>query len=214
MKTNRNFFSKLSKASFIIALAFTSLVTVSCQNSARQSFHYKTDFIKQMVYQISNEFYTRTRVISAHDNNNVQTTARVLVNYTISDKNTDYSSNVNDNELADFLTRAAQLNAPVAETAIEAEKDNTLDFLFQAAQMNAPVANMEAEQDNTLDFLTAAAQLYAPVDQDNSSSDDTLDFLINAAQINAPVASEDNSQDSNLLDFLTEAAHLYDSVAE
>jgi hypothetical protein len=212
MKTNRNSFSKFSKASLIIALACASLVTVSCQNATRQSFHYKTDFIKQMVYQISNEFSTRTSDLSALAQNNMKEAAPVLVNYTISDKNANFSSVADENELADFLTRAAQLNAPVAEA--EVENDNTLDFLMQAAQLNAPVADLEAEQDNTLEFLTTAAQLYAPVAQDNNSSDDTLDFLINAAQLNAPVASEEASQDNNLLDFLTQAAHLYDNVAE
>ena len=214
MKTNPNFFSKLSKASFILALAFTTLVTVSCQNAAHQTFSYKTNFIKQMVYKISNEFYTRTGVLSACDQNNANLAAPVLVNYTISVKHSSVASKVNENELADFLTRAAQLNAPVAETASEVAEDNTLDFLTQAAQMNAPVADMEAEQDNTLDFLTQAAQFNAPVAQDNNSCDDTLDLLINAAQFNAPVASDEISQDNNLLEFLTQAAHMNDRVAE
>jgi hypothetical protein len=212
MKTNYNFFSKVSKASFIIALAFTSLVTVSCQNAARQSFHYKTDFIKQMIYKISNEFYMRTEECSTLTQDKSKVAVPVLVNYTISDKNANFSSASNENVLADFLTRAAQLNAPVSEVAVE--KDNTLDFLTEAAKLNAPVAEMEAEQDNTLDFLMVAAQLYAPVAQENNSSDDTLDFLINAAQLNAPVANEESNPDNDLLDLLTQAAHLNDCVAE
>jgi hypothetical protein len=212
MKTNRNIFSNLSKASFIIVLAFCSLITVSCQNAARQSFHYKTDFIKQMIYKISNEFYTRTDESSTVAQYKVKVATTALVDYKISDKNNNLSSETNENSLADFLTHAAQLNAPVAE--VEVENDNTLDFLTTAAQLNAPVADMVVEQDNTLDFLTTAAQLYAPVAQDNNSSDDTLDFLINAAQLNDQVADETNIKDNDLLDFLTQAAHLNESVAE
>jgi hypothetical protein len=208
MKTNRNFFSQISKASMIIALAFASLFTVSCQNAARQSFHYRADFIKQMIYQISNEFFSKDGEASCSTKSNSKEAATVLVNYTVSVKNLKASSN--NNELADFLTRAAQLNAPVAEV----ENDNTIDFLTQAAQLNAPVAEMEADQEHTIDFLTTAAQLNAPVAQENSSNDDTLDFLCNAAQLNMPVAAEETSQDNNLIDFLTEAAHLNENVAE
>ena len=212
MRTNRNFFSKLSKATFTIALVFTSLATVSCQNNARQSFEYKTDFIRQMVYQISNEFFTRAGELSTLTQNNLNEAAKVLVNSSGSDTHANFTSAANENELADFLTRAAQFNAPVSAT--EVEKDNTLDFLIQAAQLNVSVADMEDEQDNILDFLTAAAQFNTPVAQDNDSSDDTLDFLINAAQMNAQVAAEESSQDSNLLDFLSQAAHLNNCVAE
>jgi len=209
MRTNRNFFSKLSKATLIVTLAFTTLISVSCQNSARQSFHYKTDFIKQMVYQVSNEFMSRTG-LSAQTRNNSNETASILVNYNVADKKVKHSSS-SDAELASFLTAAAQLNTPVAEQAIS-ENENTLDFLTEAAQINTPVAEMETENDNTLEFLTAAAQINTEVAKENNS-DDTLDLLINAAQFNTPVTSEETSQDE-LLNFLTQAANLNASVVE
>jgi hypothetical protein len=186
MKTNRNFTSKLSKVSFIMALAFTSLVSVSCQNIAHEPFSYKTDFIKQMVYQVSTEFMSYTGIYSLNKCDNKET-ARILVNYSIPEKKSKQSSANNNNELADFLTKAARMNAPVA--TVKVETDNTLDFLISAAQLNSEVA------------------------QDNDTNDDTLELLINAAQLNASVANEETSQD-DLLDFLTQAAHLNDCVAE
>ena len=208
MKTNRNFFSKLSKATLIVTLAFTTLISVSCQNAARQSFHYKTDFIKQMVYQVSNEFMTRTG-LSASTRNNTSEAAAILVNYTENGKSVKHSA-YNDAELSNFLTAAAQINTPVVCDAV-VENDNTQDFLTSAAELNTPVAEMETESDNTLEFLTAAAQINTGFAQDNN--DDTLDLLINAAQFNTPVASEETSQDE-LLNFLTRAAAINVSVVE
>jgi hypothetical protein len=210
MRTNRNLISKLSKVSLIMALTFTTLVSVSCQNAARQSFHYKTDFIKQMVYQVSNELMTCTGITSVNLNHKSEAAAK-LVNYNISDRSSKHISTNRINDLTDFLRQAAQLSTPVAE--LEAEKDNTLDFLTSAAQLNAPVAEMETEQDNTLDFLTAAAQLNSEVAQYNDSNDGTLELLINAAQLSEPVNSEETNQ-NELLDFLTQAARLNDCVAE
>ncbi len=184
MKTNRNFFSKISKATLIVSLAFTTLISVSCQNTASQSFIYKTNFIKQMVYQVSNEFMTRAG-ISVQTRNNSNEAGAILVNYTIANKGLNQSS-YNDQELASFLTTAASLNAPVAE--METEKDNTLVFLTKAATLNMEVAGA-------------------------SNSDDTLDLLLNAAQLNTPAAVEETSQDE-LLDFLTRAADLNTSVVE
>jgi len=207
MRTNRNFFSKLSKATLILSLAFTTLISVSCQNAARQSFHYKTDFVKQMVYQVSNEFLTRTGIAVQNRNNNEA--AAVLVNYTVSEKKVKHSASNNESELGSFLTSAAQLNAAIATEEVTVS-DNTLDFLTAAAQLNAPVAEMETETDNTLEFLTAAAQLNTEVALD-ANNDDTLNMLINAAQINTPVATEETSQDE-LLDFLTRAAGINSSV--
>jgi hypothetical protein len=209
MKTNNNFFSKLSKATLIVSLAFTTLISVSCQNAARQSFHYKTDFVKQMVYQVSNEFLTRTGI--AVQNRNTNEAAAVLVNYTVSEKNTKHTASYNESELGSFLTSAAKLNAEIA-TEESTESDNTLDFLTSAAQLNAPVAEMEIEADNTLEFLTAAAQLTSEVAQDNTN-DETFELLINAAQLNTPVATEESSQD-DLLDFLTSAAGINSCVVE
>jgi hypothetical protein len=210
MRTNRNFISKLSKVSLIMALAFTTLVSVSCQNAARQSFHYKTDFIKQMVYQVSNEILTGKFITALNQNNNKEAAAK-LVNYSISGRTSKHISTNRTNDLTDFLRQAAQLSTPVAEA--EAEKDNTLDFLTSAAQLNSPVTEMETEQDNTLDFLTAAAQLNSEVAQDDNSNDGTLELLINAAQLSEPVNSEETDQ-NDLLDFLTQAAGLNDCVAE
>jgi hypothetical protein len=186
MKTNRNFNSKLSKVSLTMALAFSTLVSVSCQNVAHEPFSYKTDFIKQMVYQVSTEFMTCTGICSLNKDDNKEA-ASILVNYNMPEKKSNYTSANNNNDLADFLTKAAQ--------------------------MNAPVATVKVENDNTLDFLIASAQLNSEVAQNIDTNDDTLEFLINAAQLNAPVANEETSQD-NLLDFLTQAAHLNDWVAE
>ena len=208
MTTNRNFFSKLSKASLIVTLAFTTLISVSCQNAARQSFHYKTDFIKQMVYQVSNDFLTRTGFVAKNSTSNNETAA-ILVNYTLASGKSVKHSSTNDAELACFLTEAAKLNTTVEQDEVA---DNTLDFLTEAAQLNTPVAEMETRNDNTLEFLSAAAQLNTEVVQENNS-DDTLDLFINAAGFNTPVASEETSQD-NLLDFLTQAAIQNVSVVE
>jgi hypothetical protein len=212
MKTNRNFFSKISKASLIVALTFASLFTVSSQTAARLSFNYRTDFIKQMVYQISNDFFSSNDELSYSTRSNSNETPATLVKYSVPARNLKVALNSNENELADFLSRAAQLNAPVADA--EVEVDNTIDFLTQAAQLNAPVADLESNEDNTLEFLTTAAQLNAEVAQENTSNDDTLDFLLNAAQLKTPVAAEENSQDNSLIDFLTKAAHLNDCVAQ
>ena len=208
MTTNRNFFSKISKATLILTLAFTTLISVSCQNAARQSFHYKTDFIKQMVYQVSNDFLTRTGFVTKNSSSNNEAAA-ILVNYTVVSGKSVKHSSTNDAELACFLTEAAKLNATVAQDEVA---DNTLDFLTEAAQLNTPVAEMETESNNTLDFLTAAAQLNSEVAQENNS-DDTLDMLINAAGFNTPIATEETNQD-NLLDFLTQAAIQTVSVVE
>ena len=95
-----------------------------------------------MVYKISMIFLVK---IDASGANSQDISNKVLVNYTISDKNTNFSLAKSENELADFLTHAARLNAPVA--SVEVEKDNTLDFLTEAAQLNTPVAALEEEQD-------------------------------------------------------------------
>jgi hypothetical protein len=165
MRTNRNIFSKLSKATFIIALTFTTLISVSCQNAARQSFHYKTDFIKQMVSQVSNEFMSRTGLSAQYSNNN-----------------TEFSSKT-ENTLH-FLTEAAQINSPVTE--METENDNTLDFLTSAAQLNTEVAQ-ENNSDETLDLLITAAQFNAPVVNEEICQDELLGFLTQAANLNTSV---------------------------
>ena len=212
MKTNRNFKSKITRAFIIITLAFTTLVNTSSQSTAQQSFCYRTDFVKQMVNQISNDFYTRTVAFSASCQNNTINVAAIPVKYTISTKLTNTVTISNLNGLLDFLTNAAKLNAPQAK--VEVETDITLDFLTQAARLNAPVADITDEQDNTLEFLTTAAQLYAPVAEDKNQNDDTLDFLINAAQLNTPVASEESNQTNDILEFLTQAANLNGYIAE
>ena len=158
MKTNRHLISRLSKATLIFTLVFSSLVSVSCQKTASQSFQYKADFIKQMVYKISNEFFTRAddQVVSVKYWGNEN--SAVTINYSVSDKHVNDASVVNEKELEDFLTRAAQFNSPVAE--VEVEKDITLEFLINAAQLNTPETFDENNTDSDLlDFLTQAAQL-------------------------------------------------------
>ena len=209
MTTNRNFFSKLSKATLIVTLAFTTLISVSCQNSASQSFHYKTDFIKQMVFQVSNDFLTKTGIVAKNTTSNNEAAA-ILVNYTVASGKSVKASSTNDSELASFLTEAAMLNTTVAQDEVA---DNTLDFLTDAAQLNTPVAEMETETDNTLDFLTAAAQLNTEVALENNS-DDTLDMLINAARLNTPGATEETTSQDELLNFLTSAAGINSCVVE
>ena len=212
MKTNRHLISKLSKATLIFTLVFSSLVSVSCQKTASQSFQYKTDFIKQMVYKISNEFFARAddRAVSVKYWGSED--AAVKINYSASDKHVNDASVINEKELEDFLTHAARFNSPVAD--VEVEKDNTLEFLTQAAQLNTPATIMETEQDNTLDFLKAAAQFNAPAPQENNANDDTLEYLINAAQLNTTATFDENNTDSDLLDFLTQAAQLNDCVTK
>ncbi len=166
MRTNRNFISKISKTTLIVTLAFNTLISVSCQNAARQSFHYKTDFIKQMVYQVSNEFMSRTGLSVQFRNNSDEAIAE--------NKNT-----------LDFLTAAAQLNTPVVE--METEKDNTLEFLTAAAQLNTEVTK-ENNSDDTLDLLINAAQFNAPVTMEETSQDELLGFLTQAANLNTNAA--------------------------
>jgi hypothetical protein len=209
MRTNRNFFSKLSKATLIVSLAFTTLISVSCQNAARQSFHYKPDFIKQMVYQVSSEFMTRTG-FSSQAKNNKGEAAAILINYTVAVKSVNHSSS-NDADLAYSLTAAASLNAPVVSQEV-IENDNALEFLTEAAKLNAPVAEMEADQDITLESLTSAAQLNTELAQDNNN-DETFELLIDAARINTSIATEETSQDE-LLVSMAKAADLNISVAE
>jgi hypothetical protein len=209
MKTNRNFFSKLSKATLIVSLAFTTLVSVSCQNAAHQSFHYKPDFIKQMVYQVSSEFMSRTGLTAQIGNNNSEAAA-TLVNYKVIEKNMKHSS-INTAELGNCLTAAAQISSSVVNEEVS-EADNTLESLTEAARINAPVAEMDADQDNTLEALSNAAQLNAEVAQENNN-DETIELLINAAQVNSPAVNEETSQD-DLMVSLVEAARINESVAE
>jgi hypothetical protein len=111
-----------------------------------------------MVYKISNEFFTRAddQVVSVKYWGNEN--SAVTINYSVSDKHVNDASVVNEKELEDFLTRAAQFNSPVAE--VEVEKDITLEFLINAAQLNTPETFDENNTDSDLlDFLTQAAQL-------------------------------------------------------
>ena len=201
MKNLNAIFNKLSKATLIAVISIASVTSVSCQNAARQAFHYKTDFIKQMVFQVSNDFLTNTGLTSRISaKNNVQTKA-TLVNYTITE-NAGRHSRTNDlNETAEFLTAAAFNTTAAAEE----ESDNTLDFLTAAAGINNVVACTEAEEDNTLEFLTNAAQINTVASED-TNNDDTLSFLTNAAQF-ITIAADDNSQDDTL-EFLVKAAGL------
>lgn len=226
MNPSRNQFRNLMLACILIAAG-------SLSNAQPVASHYKTDFIKQMVYQLSNEVMARTSFLRSgkkvSEKNQV-----VLASYTVpaSEEFSGKTAETANWEMLDYeIARAAKSYNPsdfVTEDS-RFESDNLMEDLATAAGLyNASaIATEECNEANTNksleEVLCTAAGLYNATDcvmtENDSSFNGTDDnsaegSLIEAAQPYSPAAylQETNSNQADTLEsMLVAAADLYHS---
>ena len=187
MRTQKNNTRNLIR-SVAIALMMLSVANVaSAQKNSRHHNHYRTDFIKQMVYQLSNEVMEKTgfmRYARQTSNDNRQV---VLASYTLplTSGSVGIENEMNLQSLETELTAAVDVYSPAKIETSEncecqdAELENAMIQAaapYHATNLSFEECNETAEQELEC-LLTQAVSPYTPAEYDNCDTESYQDEL-------------------------------------
>jgi hypothetical protein len=227
MKTTSRFSKTLAKAVCLAVLVSISAGNVSSQKSLKANLPYKTDFIKQMLYQLSYDYLVNkgaTVTLSEYSVKNpvarneqwMEKNGRTKVGKASSGSSSEFYSNTS--ALENFLVKASHLkDGVIIIEEVPVEVDNSIDeleqFLTEAAQpkhvesrdeemsmVNDLSSYVELEQ-----FLTSASHLKDRIEMEEampvnaSESDQLEEFLVRASHLKDRVNENKSAMGSALM---------------
>lgn len=190
MRTQKNNTRNLIQSVAITLMMLSVACVASAQKTSRHHNHYRTDFIRQMVYQLSNEVMERTGFLKYAKQTPSDNSQVVLASYAL--PMTAVSARIenegNNQSLESELTAAFEVYSPsrieVSENCEyqDAALENTMTLAaapYNVAGLSFEEFNETADQELE-DLLTQAVTPYSPAGYDNRDSEsDPCDLNLN-----------------------------------
>lgn len=181
MRTHKNNTRNLIRSAAIALMMLSVASVASAQKNSRHHNHYRTDFIRQMVYQLSNEVMERTGFLKYAKQASSDNSQVVLASYTLpmDAASARIENEGNNPSLESELTAAFEVYSPsrieVSENSEYQDSGLENTMTLAAAPYNA--ASLSFEEFNEIanreleNLLTQAATPYSPAEYDNLDSE-------------------------------------------